>query len=182
MVLICAFASVFPIFPVYRPCSCLLPKTTGPEAKALGAGFALSPIDPVDFVETCAKLCCKSEAAQSFDCYPVGSLDFNFLVEIKGVSTKPPKVKHFAGGSTATKKTGDSTSTPPVALIQVWNLWAGWSGMAEALPPPCPPPPPPVALFKFGICGLAGRAWHSQPGGSLSTVFELDLCFVHGVL
>ncbi|CAJ1380582.1 unnamed protein product [Effrenium voratum] len=26
------------------------------EAKALGAGFALSPIDPVDFVETCANL------------------------------------------------------------------------------------------------------------------------------
>ena len=25
------------------------------------------------------------------DCYWVGSLDFNFLVEIKGVSTKPPK-------------------------------------------------------------------------------------------
>ena len=36
--------------------------------------------------------------SQSLDCYWVGSVDFNFLVEIN-----PPKVKLFAGGSTATK-------------------------------------------------------------------------------
>ena len=39
------------------------------------------------------------------DCYWVGPLDFNFLVEIKlGCPINPQKVKLFAGGSTATKK------------------------------------------------------------------------------
>ena len=37
------------------------------------------------------------------DRYWVGSLDFNFLVAIKRVSTKPQKVKLFAGGPAATK-------------------------------------------------------------------------------
>ena len=37
------------------------------------------------------------------DCYGVGSLDYNLLVEINGVSIKHTKVQLFAEGSTATK-------------------------------------------------------------------------------
>ena len=44
-----------------------------------------------------------AESIICLDCYWVGSLDFHFLVEIKGVPLNPQKVKLFAAGSTATK-------------------------------------------------------------------------------
>ena len=45
---------------------------------------------------------------QRLDCYWVGSLNFNFLVEIKGFSTKPPKSeKHFLRGCRCSNQGGD---------------------------------------------------------------------------
>ena len=46
----------------------------------------------------------ENRAGSSLDCYWLGALDSNLLVEIKGFSTKPnEKGKLFAEGSTATK-------------------------------------------------------------------------------
>ena len=59
------------------------------------------------------------------DCYWVGSLDFNCLVEIKGFSTKPPqKVQLVAGGSTATKHFGPKKCLPKASLLSFaeWHL------------------------------------------------------------
>ena len=44
-------------------------------------------------------------SGHDLDCYQVGSLDFDFLVEIKlGFPPNPQKVKLFDGGSTATQR------------------------------------------------------------------------------
>ena len=51
------------------------------------------------------------------DCYWVGSLDFNFLGN-QGVSTKPQKVKLFAGGSTATTAASLGQATWPMIRIR----------------------------------------------------------------
>ena len=86
-----------------------------PELQRVSSGVRFSKCRPErrwkekDVVqETCLKL----------DCYWVGSLDFKFLVEIKGFPLNTQEVKLVAAGSTATKKGAHEKM-----CIQHHNFW-----------------------------------------------------------
>ena len=69
----------------------------------------------------------------SLNCYWVGSVDFNFFLEIKGFSTKPPKSYFFAGGSTATKFSARISS-------HFKGVPKGDGALNYGCPPPLPAP------------------------------------------
>ena len=71
--------------------------------------------------------------AHCLNCYWVGSSDFNFLVEIKGVSTPPKSYSLFSGGSLQQPRLSRfSWGDPPVKFLAS-GRWVASFGRSTAL-------------------------------------------------
>ena len=110
-------------------------------------------IDPQPYVQT---------SPSALDCYWVGSLDFNFIGNQVGFSTKPQKVKLFTQGSRQQPR-GQPSGLPHPAPPLAQRREVGRCQEAPPFHHPAPPKP----------LDLPAAALRSAAGGIGSAGFEV---------